>query len=757
MTPPHSAAFDHTITHRRAPARWRHGFPLGNGELGAMFWGDGNPLAFTLDKADLWDLRRNADFMEHPDYNYAGLKRLVAEGRFAEVDEIFEKRERRDNLVGPTKISLGRAELQLGEATEYECRLELGAATVAGVLRTEAGEYSLQCFVHRERNILCLRVTDCPTDSLLTFTPLADRNESLAALAHPRPTRRDEGGLQVVTQAIPAGVCYAVAWNQRGPDFFFVVESADSEDEATAKARTTWAEAAAAGIEALHLQHLEAWRAFWAGSAVYLPEQRMEFLWYFGLYLLASAARRGSIPPGLQGLWSMDGIRPPWRGDYHADMNVQETFWPACASGHLDLLDCWCDSMRASLEPARAFTRRFFGSEGTFWPCCTLPHFTLTNCWHTVQFAWSHSGWLAWLVWLRWRHSMDLEWLAETGYPVVAEVFRFYRANLQAEADGRLHVPLSSSPEYRENKPEAWCKDPNIDLALIRRCCDWVVEMEQALGAAELTEAAREVRAKLVPSHLTANRELCLWAGKPLDESHRHPSHLMAIHPAMELTIEGGEEANALIEASLQQYFALGQYLWAGHTYAQLASLAAVVGRGEFAYDCLLHFAEYWLGPNGLHFNRDIRNTGTTAYRGQDLQFTMEANCGISAGLSDMLVQGWGDTVRVFPAVPDHWREVAFRALLTEGAFRVSAVRCNGRTVWVEVAAGVDRELRLRDPFPGQPVQVSGGELRREGRDWVGELKEGQTVALSLDGLPKSLEQAVARVRDSNPSRLGLR
>ena len=32
------------------------------------------------------------------------------------------------------------------------------------------------------------------------------------------------------------------------------------------------------------------------------------------------------------------------------------------------------------------------------------------------------------------------------------------------------------------------------------------------------------------------------------------------------------------IRASLEQYFSLGQYLWAGHTYAQLASMAAVVG-----------------------------------------------------------------------------------------------------------------------------------------------------------------------------------
>ncbi len=121
----------------------------------------------------------------------------------------------------------------------------------------------------------------------------------------------------------------------------------------------------------------------------------------------------------------MDGVLPPWRGDYHADMNVQETFWPACASGHLDLLDCWCDFMRECLPRVQQETRRFFGTEGTFWTCAFLPQYTVVSGWHTVQLAWSHSGWLAWLVWLRWRHSMVNDWLAETIYPLVAHVFRF--------------------------------------------------------------------------------------------------------------------------------------------------------------------------------------------------------------------------------------------------------------------------------------------------------------------------------------------
>lgn len=755
--PKQSDSSEHRIVHERPPLRWEHGFPLGNGEVGAMVWGDGGPLAITLDKADLWDLRCNVDYMSHTDFNYAGLVRLVTEKRFAEVDEIFEKRQQRDNPVGPTKISIGRAELQLGKPTRYDCRLELGTATMEGVIRTDTAQHQIQAFVHRLSNVFCLRVSGLAPDADLRLSPLAKMNPTLARLNHPQPELQEHGDLRVLAQSIPGGPSYAVAWNFRGPDFFMAIESAPTVQQAVARATATRRRAATQGFDALRAEHAKEWARFWSASAVYLPESRIEFLWYYGQYLLGSAVRRGSIPPGLQGLWPMDGVLPPWRGDYHADMNVQETFWPACAAGHLDLLDSWCDLMKDSIPPAQQFTRRFFGTEGTFWIGATLPRCTAVPGWHTVQFGWSHSGWLGWLVWLRWRHSMDREWLAETGYPLVAEIFKFYRANLKQEADGYLHIPVSSSPEYCEDKPEAWCKDPNIDIALVRRTCDWIMEMEQALGKDDLSASAKMVRAKLVPYHLTAKKELCLWAGKPLDQSHRHPSHLMAIHPAMDLTVEDGGASRTIIHASLEQFFALGQYRWAGHTYAQMASFGAVVGRGEFAYDCLLHLAEYWLGPNGLHFNRDFRNTGVTCFQGASLQFTMEANCGASAGISDMFLQGWRDTLRIFPAVPQHWPTAAFRDLLAEGAFRVSAVRRDGRTTWVKIVAGVDRQLRLRNPFGLQAIEISGARVRREGNDLIADLSNGQEVLLRLKGEPAGFEEAARGARQGNISRIGLR
>ena len=42
----------HRLVHTKPPHQWHDGFPLGNGALGAMVWGDGDPLALTLDHVD---------------------------------------------------------------------------------------------------------------------------------------------------------------------------------------------------------------------------------------------------------------------------------------------------------------------------------------------------------------------------------------------------------------------------------------------------------------------------------------------------------------------------------------------------------------------------------------------------------------------------------------------------------------------------------------------------------------------------------
>ncbi|ONI84836.1 hypothetical protein ALI22I_30600 [Saccharothrix sp. ALI-22-I] len=61
--------------------------------------------------------------------------------------------------------------------------------------------------------------------------------------------------------------------------------------------------------------------------------------------------------------------------------------------------------------------------------------------------------------------------------------------------------------------------------------------------------------------------------------------------------------------------------------------------------------------------------------------------------LHDMVLQSWGGIVRVFPAVPTAWADVALDRHLAEGAFEVTAVRRGGRTRFVLVRSRAGEPL----------------------------------------------------------------
>jgi len=113
-------------------------------------------------------------------------------------------------------------------------------------------------------------------------------------------------------------------------------------------------------------------------------------------------------------------------------------------------------------------------------------------------------------------------------------------------------------------------------------------------------------------------------------------------------------------------------------------------------------------------------NTLMTRYIRPNTMYTENSSPVIETPLSgarsvhEMVLQSWGDTIRVFPAIPKVWTELSFRDLRTEGAFLVTAKRKAGKTVYVRIESlagepckilhGVDNAVftssRPMDPKP---------------------------------------------------------
>lgn len=132
----------HGLCYTTPAAVWDEAFPLGNGLLGALVWGDGTLLRISLDRTDLWDLRPVPEFYSE-EYSYETMRKWVREGRLKDLHRLYD-----DPYYnpGPTKIPAGRIELNLGKDLLFrEATLDLAEAIAT--LRFEGGP-SIRILVH---------------------------------------------------------------------------------------------------------------------------------------------------------------------------------------------------------------------------------------------------------------------------------------------------------------------------------------------------------------------------------------------------------------------------------------------------------------------------------------------------------------------------------------------------------------------------------------------------------------------------------
>jgi alpha-L-fucosidase 2 len=310
--------------------------------------------------------------------------------------------------------------------------------------------------------------------------------------------------------------------------------------------------------------------------------------------------------------------------------------------------------------------------------------------------------------------------------------------------DGQRTLPLSSSPEINDNRLTAWFASiTNYDLALIRWALQTAAELAGELSKSEEASQWRHVLAEMPELALDPHSHKLLAAQDyPLPFSHRHFSHLMAIHPLGLIRWENGPADQAIIQASLADLEAKGTSAWCGYSFSWLANLAARARDGDRAEHALQVFSEAFCLRNGFHCNGDQSGRGYSSFRYRP--FTLEGNFAAAAGLQEMLLQSYSGTIRIFPAVPAGWRDVSFQRLRAEGAFLISAERRGGVTRRVEIRAEKGGLARIENPFAGTCDEVytlGTHDACVEGNDLILRTSPGQRVLLTprrADGDPRA-------------------
>ena len=319
--------------------------------------------------------------------------------------------------------------------------------------------------------------------------------------------------------------------------------------------------------------------------------------------------------------------------------------------------------------------------------------------WHQYTHSSTTAAWLSHHFYLHWRYSMDRDFLRDRAYPFVRETAAFLEAVTEKGDDGTRGLPLSSSPEIGDNRLEAWFPTiTNYDLALVRWVFATAAELAGELGAKEDQARWRRVLEQMPDLALDPEDGRLLVARvSPLTESHRHFSHLMAIHPLGSIRWETGEQDRATILAALAELERVGTAKWTGYSFAWQASIAARARDGAAAERAIEIFSTAFCLRNSFHCNGDQSGKGYSDFRYRP--FTLEGNFAAAAAVQEMLLQSYSGALRLFPAVPATWRDASFETLRADGAFLVSAEREGGVVQRVEIISEKGGPCRLEDPF----------------------------------------------------------
>ncbi len=702
---------EHDLFFTTLSDRWDEAMPLGNAEVGALVWQREGALRFSLDRIDLWDLRPTPNFQQ-ADNAYSWIYKQWKANTYENVQEAFDKPY--GKLPAPSKIPAGALEFDMtGWGTVDSVRLLVENALCK--VWWSNGQ-TMETFVHATEPYGYFRFTgvDSLRPELLApaYRPGSEVTEKMEAqvgaqletLGYEQGSAVRDGQTITYVQEGWNGFRYAIAvtWKQtpEGIEGVWSVKSnyngADMEHIAP-----DVQDALAGGFSPAAATHQGWWDRFWAQSSVSVPDPVLEKQWYLEQYKFASTARSYTAPISLQAIWTADnGMLPPWKGDFHHDLNTQLSYWPAYSGNHLEEEEGFTNWLWQHREAFYRYAKNFFGAEGLNVPGVTTLDGEPMGGW--IQYSGSPTvgAWLSQHFYLRWQYTRDKNFLEDRAYPWLKESAVFLEAVSVLGDDGLRRLPLSSSPEINNNSREAWFPTmTNYDLGLVKFVFAKASELARELGKESEAEHWDAIGGQW-GEYSVDQDGLMFVESKGYDESHRHFSHQMAFHPLGLLDISQNEETKQLLETTVNTLEKIGPEWWTGYSYSWMGGLCARIRDGERAARYLRDFAQCFCLKNSFHVNGDQSRSGKSNFTYRP--FTLEGNMAFASSLQEMLLQSHTGVVEIFPALPADWKDVSFETLRTEGAFLVSAAMQAGQVERVTITSTVGGPLRLRNPFAGE-------------------------------------------------------